>query len=107
MGYIQLSIFDSIETFKMYDGYKIINTTDILTDCGIQELVAGQVAYLVAKHIDGCYSVSIPNKYGGSYEFRVNGRQFKTHFIYLNRKVYPKSKDIWDGKSWIANPEFN
>ena len=106
LDYIQLSIFDSAETFSMYDGYEIINTTKILTDCGIQELIAGQVAHLDIKHMDGYYSICIPNEYGGSYGFRVNENQFKSHFRYLSKKVYPKKKEIWNGRSWIENPEF-
>lgn len=105
MFYQQISFLDGIEKFEMYDGFEVINTVNIQTDCGRQKLKKGEIAYFVTKYNGKC-SVDFPNEYGGAYGFDVSEKQFKEHFRNLNKKVYPKRKEIWNGKAWIKNPSM-
>jgi hypothetical protein len=105
MEYQQLSLFEKVEAFSMYDGYQVINTVNILTDCGIERLAKGQIAYLTSKNSNKKYLIDFPNEFGGSYGIAISEKQFKEHFRYLNKKVYPKRKEIWNGNHWVMNPD--
>lgn len=105
MFYQQISLLDGIENFEMYDGYEVVNTVNILIDCGREKLVKGQMAYFTTR-INNKVAIEFPNEYGGAYGFNVSEKQFKEHFRYLDKKVYPKSKEIWNGKTWVKNPSM-
>lgn len=105
MFYKQLSLLDEFKNYEMFDGYELINTVVILTDCGRQNLIKGEVAYIVTKY-NNEVSIDFPNEYGGACGFSVSEKQFKEHFRYLNKKIYPKSKEIWNGKIWVRNPSM-
>ncbi|SKC62057.1 hypothetical protein [Maledivibacter halophilus] len=104
----QLSFFHKLEDFSMYDGYEVKDNVNIKIETGaLIKLVKDQKAYLVTRHKDNTFSIDLPNEHGGAFGFVINCNQFKKHFRYLGRKIYPKRKEIWDGKSWIKNPDFS
>lgn len=105
MEYQQLSLFKQAQEFKMYDGYEVKNNASIQIDGGKFKLIKGQIFYLVSKY-NNKYSIALPNEQGGSYGFCVSSNKFKECFKYLNKKVYPKSKDIWNGINWVVNPDL-
>jgi hypothetical protein len=102
----QMSIFDFLKVDDMYDGYKVIKTATINVMGNRIKINKNDICYLVVKCKDGYVNVAFPDEYGGSLGLPVTEKQFSTLFEKLNRKVYPKSKEIWNGKSWIANPEL-
>lgn len=105
MIYEQISLLDGFQNFEMYDGYEVMHTVNILAPNGKEKLKKGQLYYLVSSYSEE-YTIALPNEYGGSYGFTVNEKQFKEHFRFINRKVYPKSEEVWNGKSWIKNPSM-
>jgi hypothetical protein len=99
----QLSIFDFIKQYSLYDGYEVSSTKSILSQGYKVKLIKGDKYYLICEH-DGICNLSIPNKYGGSYGFTVTEKQLIENFKKLNLKVYPISREIWNGSKWISNP---
>ncbi len=101
MDYKQPSLFNA-DLDTMYDGYEVQNDANILiAGSGLVKLTKGQIFYLVVEHMDGLYSVAMPNRYGGSIGFTVTSNQFKRHFKYIGKKVYPYGSEIWNGIKWI------
>lgn len=105
----QMSIFDLINLDEMYDGYRVRSTKTIENLCGCRiKLVKDTLCYLITRHSrSNSISIAFPNKYGGSFGFTVTDNQFYKLFEPLNKKIYPISKEIWDGKAWINNPSLN
>ena len=103
-----MTIFDFISVNEMYDGYKVKETRTLnLTHLETRmKVVKDAICYIVCRCHDGFVSISFPNEYGGSDGFSVTTEQFNSCFVSLHRKVYPKSKEIWNGKSWITNPNM-
>lgn len=101
----QLNIYDFINISDMYDGY-IVTATKTITCNGLRhELTEGDICYFVTRQKrSGLVSIAFPNNYGGSYGFSVTNSQFNNYFESTGKKIYPKSKEIWDGTSWIKNP---
>lgn len=99
----QISLFEYFKVDAMYDGYEVLRTTNILTNGSRVKIIKGQQFYIITHDKDGYY-VALPNEQGGSFGFYVSKSQFKKNFKLVYKKVYPKTKEIWDGKAWIKNP---
>lgn len=93
-----------VHEFEMYDGFEVINTVNILTKCGRETLSKGKVAF-INSYGDNHVNIAFPNEYGGTYGISISISQFEENFKSLNRKIYPKKKEIWDGEKWIKNPD--
>lgn len=101
----QLSIFDFIKIDSMFDGYEVVKTKTIETNGSRIKLNAGDICYLVSKNCT-ITTIEFPNNFGGSFGITITANQFNNLFRSLGRKVYPKRKEIWNGKIWIDNPEL-
>lgn len=106
----QISIFDILGLSEMYDGYKVKETKSItLETCGSRSKIEkDKTCYLVTRHKEaGLISIAFPNELGGSNGFCVTESQFHKSFTSIGKKIYPKSKEIWNGKAWVKNPALN
>ncbi len=105
--YEQISLFDTIREDRMYDGYEVKNTVTIrlpIVGCNVR-LIKGQQCYMLTEY-KGRVHIDFPNEFGGAYGFSVTKSQFKAHFKNLSRKIYPRTNEIWNGKSWVKNPMY-
>jgi hypothetical protein len=100
----QMSIFDFIKQYEMYDGLIVVKTRTLNILGGRIKIIKGQLFYLISKSKDGYSSIATPNEYGGSFGFPVTEKQFIENFHSVNHKVYPLSEEIWTGEKWIENP---
>lgn len=104
----QLSLFDFIKVSDMYDGYIVKETKTIKCRGFRQKLTKGKICYLVIRHKRSeLVTIAFPNNYGGSFGFSVTKEQFQNCFESIRKKIYPNSKEIWDGTAWIKNPMIN
>lgn len=102
----QMSIFEFLKIDEMYDGYKVIKTSTIDVMGNRIKINKNDICYLVVKCKDGYVNMAFPNEYGGSLGLPIREEKFNTLFERLNRKIYPKCKDIWNGKNWVPNPNM-
>lgn len=106
----QISIFDILESLEsdMHDGY-IVKYTKTIEACGSRiKIEKDKVCYLVAKDKNaGLINIAFPNDFGGSSGFCVTENQFNKLFAPVGKKIYSKSKEIWNGKAWVKNPALN
>lgn len=104
-AYKKSTVLDKkVHEWEMYDGFEVINTVNILTKCGRETLIKGKVAF-INSYGDNHVNIAFPNEYGGTYGISISINQFEENFKSLNRKIYPKKKEIWDGEKWVKNPE--
>ncbi|HEY4552417.1 MAG TPA: hypothetical protein VIG80_04420 [Bacillaceae bacterium] len=102
----QLTIFDFLAPGEMYDGYIVSVSGSVLISGGKWKLRKGEQYYFVYGSEKTGFHLERPNEHGGAIGTLFTKNQFEKHFSYLGRKVYPKRKDIWNGKGWIDNPAY-